>query len=253
MGSFWDKVLVALEKYKRFIRIGAVCIGFVLMLIVIGIGGNDPISGAYRDYEVQTDNEKLHELLMRYYAAYAAGDIDKLEAIASPISDREKSYIKLMSKYIKGYDIEAVYTKHGIDDALLLSVPVKIHYRKIKEAAPGLDFFYVEPDKEGKYHINNRYSTFNSQNAELEVDPMITALVAAFEQQEDVVELQAEVTRSFNELTMEDKEFNTYFTRTLPNAVTDWVEKYKKEEAKKEKKAKKEAAKTAKNEKNNDS
>lgn len=239
-----DTAAIYLEKHRPYFRAGIVCIGLAAMLFVGMTGGGDPIAGAYMNYENQTENEELKQLLTDYYTAYAKGDVDALEKLATPISDKEKSYIKLMSKYIKSYDIKEIETKPGVDrDALLISVALDIHYKKLDEAAPGLDFFYVEKDKKGKYVINNRYSTFNAQNGELDVDPTITTLIATFEQQADVIALQSEVTQAFNALTLENKDFNVFFAKTMPEAVTDWAADYKKKEEKQTKKeAKKEAA-----------
>lgn len=241
--GLYSAAAVFVEKHRPYFRAGIVCLLLAGMLFVGMTGGGDPIAGAYMNYENQTENEELKQLLTDYYAAYAKGDVDALEKLATPISDKEKSYIKLMSKYIKSYDIKEIETKPGVDrDALLVSVGVDIHYKKLDEAAPGLDFFYVEKDKKGNYIINNRYSTFNAQNGELDVDPTITTLIATFEQQDDVIALQGEVTQAFNALTLENKDFNVFFAKTMPEAVTDWAADYKKKE---EKLAKKEAKKEA--------
>ncbi len=241
-----DSFNVSTEKYRRYISAGMVCVLAAVLWIVGVTGGGDPIAGAYMDYEEQTDNEELSKLLEDYYSAYAEGDIKTLKKLASPISDKEQSYIKLMSDYIKFYTINEIYTKPGVEKGdLLVSVSVDIKYKKLKEPAPGLDFFYVE--KKGDiYHINNLYSTFNSQNGELDVDPTIIALIAAFERQEDVTSLQDNVSMEFNKLVLEDNDFNVYFSKVLPDAITDWASEYKKteeKEAKQKEKEEKEAKK----------
>ena len=244
--EFFRAPTIFLEEHRHYVRAGIVCLGLVIMMVIAATGMGDPISGAYMSYENQTENEALKQLLTDYYAAYADGDIDALEKLAEPISDKEKSYITLMSKYIKSYDINGISTKPGVDkDALLVSVDLDIHYKKLDEPAPGLDFFYVEKDKKGNYIINNRYSTFNAQNGELDVDPTITTLIATFEQQDDVIALQSEVSQAFNALSLEDKDFNVFFTKIMPEAVTDWAATYKKQEEKKaeKEKQKEEAAK----------
>ena len=233
---------VYLDKYIRYVRAGVVCAAFAGMLAVGVTGGGDPISGAYKSYEDQSENEELKKLLTDYYSAYAEGDVKSLEKIANPISDKEKSYIRAMSDYIKAYDIKEISTKPGADDnSLLVSVTVGIKYKKLVDEAPGLDFFYVvRNEDDGGYKIDNRYSTFNAQNGEYAVDPTVTALIAAFERQDDVIDLQGKVSQEFNTLTLENKDFNVFFTKTLPEAVTDWAADYKKEE---EKQAKKEEEK----------
>ncbi len=227
-----------IEKNRIYVRVGFVVLLLALMCFIGLTGGNDPMAGVYRDYTDQKDNEELNQLLEAYYKAYSSGDTNSLEKIASPISDKEKDYIKTISKYIKFYDIDGVYTKPGVNrDDLLTSVKVGVHYKNLKIVAPGLDFFYIEK-KNGKYQINNLYSTFNNQNGELDVDPTIIAMIAAFEQQEDVLALQGDVSQAFSRISMEDKDFNVYFSKTLPEAVTGWASGYKEKAAKAEKKEK---------------
>lgn len=236
---------VFIDKYRNYIRAGLVCAAFAAMLGVGITGGGDPISGAYKSYEDQSENEELKALLTDYYNAYADGDVKALEKLANPISSKEKSYIKAMSDYIKSIEIKEINTKPGADDdSMLVSVTVGIKYKKIVDEAPGLDFFYVVKDKDDdSYKIDNRYSTFNSQNGEIAVDPTVTALIAAFERQDDVLELQGKVSQDFNALSLENKDFNVFFTKTLPDAVTDWAADYKKQEEKEEKKIEEERRK----------
>ena len=216
-----------IEKNRKYVRVGIVVVLFFCLLIVALTGGNDPLAGVYRDYTDQGENKELIQLLTDYYEAYADGDIKSLEKVATPVSDKEKSYIKMISEYVKSYDIEGVLTKPGLNkNDLLTSVKLGVHYKNLKIVAPGLDFFYIEK-KDGKYHINNLYSTFNNQNGELDVDPTIIAMIAAFEQQEDVLMLESEVSQAFSRISLEDKDFNVYFTKTLPEVVTDWAADYK--------------------------
>ncbi len=235
-----ETVITFLDKHRRAFGVGIIFLILVIMFGVSNIKTEDPSSGVHEEFEDQTKNEELSSLLKNYYKAYASGDVEALEKLAYPLSDKEKSYIKLISNYVKSYDIEGIYTKYGADkNSLLLSAKVGIHYRKLSTVAPGLDFFYVQKNKKGKYYINNLYSTFNSQNGELDVDPTITALIATYEQQDDVVALQSEVSTSFNEIALKNKDFNVYFTKTLPEVVTEWAADYKKKAEKTAKKDKK--------------
>lgn len=216
-----------IDKNRKYVHVGIVVVLFICLLTVALTGGNDPLAGVYRDYTDQGENKELVQLLTDYYEAYADGDIKSLEKVATPISDKEKSYIKMISEYVKSYDIEGVLTKPGLNkNGLLTSVKLGVHYKNLKIVAPGLDFFYIEK-RDGKYHINNLYSTFNNQNGELDVDPTIIAMIAAFEQQEDVLMLESEVSQAFSRISLEDKDFNVYFTKTLPEVVTDWAADYK--------------------------
>ena len=231
-----------IDKNKKILAVGIICIILAILFAVSNMPAEEEksTSGVYQEFEKQTDNKELKSLLKKYYESYAAGDVKALKKVAYPISDREKSYINLISQYVKSYDIEEIYSKPGNEeDDLLLSVEVGIHYKKLKTVAPGLDFFYVRKNDKDKYYIDNLYSTFNTQNGDLDVDPTINSMIAAYEQQSDVVDLQTDVSQRFNEITLKNKDFNVYFTKTLPEAVTDWAADYKKKEKKESAKKKK--------------
>ena len=180
-------------------------------------------------YKKEEEGSDIHSLLTEYYKEYAAGDTDALEKVASPVSDMEKSYIKFMSKLLDSYEIKEIYTKDGVTDgSKLVSVYVQMHFKGIKSAAPGLDFFYVETDDSGALHINNLYSSFNQTNKENAMDPAVVSAIASFEEQKDVVDLQTEVQKEYNEISLSDKDFDKFMSKTYPSKVKSWQTQYKK-------------------------
>lgn len=180
-------------------------------------------------YKKEEEGSDIHSLLTEYYKEYAAGDTDALEKVASPVSDMEKSYIKFMSKLLDSYEIKEIYTKDGVTDgSKLVSVYVQMHFKGIKSAAPGLDFFYVETDDSGALHINNLYSSFNQTNKENAMDPAVVSAIASFEEQKDVVDLQTEVQKEYNEISLSDKEFDKFMSKTYPSKVKSWQTQYRK-------------------------
>lgn len=219
------------HKYRRYFQVGIIGLVLVIMVAIVLNSHEDPLSGAYRDYEKQTDNDEMSKLINNYYKYYADGDVDSLKKIATPVTDKEASYIAFMSEYVESYTVEEIYSKEGTEKgSFLVSVDNEAKYKDLKKKAPGLDFFYVETNKKGKLYINNRYSTFNTNEGELEVDETVTSLIAAFEQQEDVNELRQQVQADFNQLTLDDADFNEYFTATLPDAIASWAADYQKQE-----------------------
>ena len=141
----------------------------------------------------------------------------------------EKSYIKFMSKLLDSYEIKEIYTKDGVTDgSKLVSVYVQMHFKGIKSAAPGLDFFYVETDDSGALHINNLYSSFNQTNKENAMDPAVVSAIASFEEQKDVVDLQTEVQKEYNEISLSDKDFDKFMSKTYPSKVKSWQTQYRK-------------------------
>ena len=180
-------------------------------------------------YKKEEEGSDIHSLLTEYYKEYAAGDTDALEKVASPVSDMEKSYIKFMSKLLDSYEIKEIYTKDGVTDgSKLVSVDVLMHFKGIKSAAPGLDFFYVETDDSGALHINNLYSSFNQTNKENAMDPAVVSAIASFEEQKDVVDLQTEVQKEYNEISISDKDFDKFMSKTYPSKVKSWQTQYRK-------------------------
>ncbi len=225
-----EKILSFVKKNVRYFGAGLV---FIIMMIVLvrctdGTASDaDPMAGAYQEY-VETDNEEVNSLIAKYYELYAAGDTDSIKEIASPISDTEVSYIQFYSQYIEQYQNIKVYTKRGVDsDAFLCSVYLQIKFVDIDTPVAGLDFFYVEKKEDGSYYINNIYGSFNQANGEFDMDTDIAALIATFEQQSDVLALQAEVQQECNEAMLADENLNTFVNSTLQNAISQWASDYK--------------------------
>ena len=195
-------------------------------------------------YKKEEKGSDLHDLLTEYYKDYAAGDTDDIEKVASPVSDMEKSYIRFMAKILDSYDIKEIYTKNGATEgSKLVSVYVQMHFKGLKSAAPGLDFFYVEKDSSGNLHINNLYSSFNQTNRENDMDPTVVSAIASFEEQKDVVDLQTKVQKEYNEISLSDKDFDEFMSKTYPAKVKSWQSEYRKKAKAAEKKQKAEEKK----------
>ena len=235
-------------EQKRYFGAGIVC---VLMVVVLAFGtdnsaaDSNPLSGAYQSYSEEDTDSEISTLLTTYYNACANNDLDTLATVAYPVSDAEKSYITFLSDYIDSYDVLSVYTKRGVDsDSYLVSAEVDVHFTGISTAAPGLDFFYVIKNEEtGSLVINNVYSAFNQQNNEYDMDPTISSLIAEFEQQEDLLALQADVQARYNEGQLADADFNKFTSETLPQAIQKWASDYKTALAEAQKQAEEEAKK----------
>ena len=232
---------------KRYFLAGVVCLIMVLLLAFgtdNSAADTNPLSGAYQEYNTETEDSDITALLNAYYTAYANNDKDSLVSIATPISDSELNYIEFISQYIDSYDVLNVYSKRGADsNSYLVSAEVEIHFTGVNSAAPGLDFFYVEKDKEsGKLTINNVYCAYNQKNNEYDMDPTVSSLIAEFEQQSDLLALQAEIQAKYNERQLSDAEFNTFTSETIPQAIQKWASDYKAAVAAAEEQAAKEAA-----------
>lgn len=230
---------VADPKKYRYYLAALVLIGMVLILVRCTdttAQDENPMAGAYQSYK-QVENKKdsssqekaLNKLINNYFKFYSKGDVDSLSKLAKPISDKEKSYIKFFSQYVESYENIDIYSKRGLDDkSYLVSATMEIKFKDAETPAPGMEFFYVMTDDNGSLYIANQYSTFNTNNQEEEMDSKVTALIAAFEQQDDVAKLQTKVQQKFNEALLKDEDLNTLLNTTLPDATTSWATDYAK-------------------------
>ena len=239
-----------MKNIKRYILAACCGLGIVFML---GFGINamdvkaDPFVSVRRNYTNESRNTALNTLIQDYYDAYDEGNLLALNKVAYPFSDSEISYIELMSKNIDSREIREIYSKKGIDKgSYFVSVVNDINFSGMDKSTPGLDFFYVETDEEdGSLYINNLYSTYNLNNSENQVDPYVTSLIEEFEQQPDVLRLQARVQAEFNDAMENDQALKTFFDETLQTEVSDWAKAYHQktldQKAEEERKAKEEA------------
>ena len=234
VSSLWNKI--SDQKYHRYYLAAIVLLGIIFILTRCTnqtAQESNPMAGAYQNYSEVTgksqteQDKKLNKLITNYYKFYAAGDTDSLQKIAKPISNKEISYIKFFSEYVTKYQNISIYAKRGLDDkSYLVSVVMDIKFKDAESTAAGMDFFYVMTDDNGGLYIANQYSSFNTGDGENEMDSQIAALIATFEQQDDVVDLQKQVQQKFNEALLKDEALNTLLTTTLPNATTQWASSY---------------------------
>ncbi len=224
-----------LFTYKRYIGAGALFI--ILLIVVLRFTGNGDSSTSKlvadstesELYSVDV-NDEINTLISNYYTYYAEGDVDSLATIATPLSDKEKSYISMYSEYIESYQNLVVYTKSGLtENSYLVSVDLDIKFVDVDTLAPGLDFFYVEMQDDGTYIINNLYSQFNTLNQEQETDSEIEALIETFENQDDVIALQTAVQAEYEAAIESDEALATMINTTIYDAYTAWAAAYTEE------------------------
>lgn len=224
------------KKNVRYFTAGALFV--VLVLILARCMGTSPgqkdgtealteasTQQGYTAYQVDAVTE-VNQLITNYYAAYADGNIKELKKYAKPLTKNERSYIRMFSEYVENYQNIKCYTKPGLDDkSYLVSAYVEIKFKDVDTLAPGLDFFYVTTNKDGELYINNRYSQFNLLNKEKELDPEIEALIESFELEDDVVALQQEVQKKFEEVSGSDEKLAQMINGTIKDACAQWAQK----------------------------
>lgn len=223
------------KKNVRYFTAGALFV--VLVLILARCMGTSPgqkdgtealteasTQQGYTAYQVDAVTE-VNQLITNYYAAYADGNIKELKKYAKPLTKNERSYIRMFSEYVESYQNIKCYTKPGLDDkSYLVSAYIEIKFKDVDTLAPGLDFFYVTTNKDGELYINNRYSQFNLLNKEKELDPEIEALIESFELEDDVVALQQEVQKKFEEVSGSDEKLAQMINGTIKDACAQWAQ-----------------------------
>lgn len=236
LKKLYRKAFKLIKANKKLAAIGA----GVIVVIIVGIilactlgGKKEATSGAETKFKVN-NNDELTGLILNYYYAYSSGDIAGVETYATPVSDEEKSYIEFYSQYIDAFENVKLYTKPGLDDgSYLVSAYVDLKFAGIDKAAPGLDFFYVRTNDDGNLYIDNLYGSFNQSNNINEMEPEVTTLIAKFEQQQDVIELQEDVQKKCDDALDTDEVLAAFVNNTLSEAIITWSTSYKEEEARK--------------------
>lgn len=231
-------------KYKKFIAAGAMVALLAVVIACTSTGsgdqdkknddpgvqtaaddnnnGKDAASILDEEFEVDAYTE-VNELIQKYYECRAAGDADGIEKIAFPITETEKSYIKLYSKYVEKYENIKCYTKKGVSDGeYMVSVAVDTKFKDIKTDSPGLDFFYVRKNESGAY-IDNAYGSFNEVYKETDTELKINELITEFNQDEDAIALRKEAQEKYAKALEDDAELNKMVTQTVQTAISEWV------------------------------
>lgn len=226
------------SKYKKYIATGAM---LVLLAVVISTsskasGDKGPSEPDTTQGTTKTDDglasEKLevnaypqvNELFQDYYKYYAEGDINSIEKIAFPISDMEKSYIKMFSKYVDAYEDIDCYTKNGISEGeYVVTVATQMKFKDIDTGVPNLDSFYVRKDKKGNAYIDNAYSSSNEQFRDDTTDLEVNTLLTEFSQDAEVAELEKSVRKEYDKALEKDEGLKEMVTATVQSGIAGWV------------------------------
>ena len=226
----WHKCTEFIAEYWRYFLAGVVFVIITLLLAFVvskQTASDENVSGVYKDFQVDA-NAELNSLIVNYYNAYAAGDINALSTYASPISDGEASYIKFISQYIEAFNVVNVYSKQGLDDgSYLVSVHVKEKFVGIPTPAPGLEFFYVRTNENGMLYIDNSYGTYNQKEKEISTDPKIQDVIDIYNERPDVMKLKKMVEEELEEALKADPELNKFVTETIRTKKGEWKAMYK--------------------------
>lgn len=143
---------------------------------------------------------EVNALVMDYYNAVAAGDVDKVLVISNHVDDTEKIRIQELSKYIDSYPSVIIYTKPGpVAGSYLAYVNYQVKFIGYDSVAPGIQTFYICTAEDGSLYMN-----------EGDVEEYITDYIQQVNMQEDVVELFNKVAAEYNELLVNDPNLSVF-------------------------------------------
>lgn len=234
-----NSALEFVKKNMRYFAAGALFLILVLVLVNCtdskkdgaNVAGTENPSETQEAYQVDA-YEEVNALVSQYYTAYAAGDLDTLTSLATPVSANEQSYIALFSQYVDEYQNVKCYTKSGLDsNSYLVSVAMEVKFTGVETAAPGLDFFYIRTNDDGKLYIDNLYSQYNFANKDNALDTSVESLINEYKAETDVVALKTEIQANYDTAVASDEGLSTMITSTIPEAINQWMIQLKAENA----------------------
>lgn len=89
----------------------------------------------------------VNALVKRLYVAQAAGDVETMESLRTPMTDTEKFRVEEFAKYVDRYVVDEVYTKPGPVDGTYIAIVCNsaVFTQFPDDALPGYTTFYVCP------------------------------------------------------------------------------------------------------------
>lgn len=231
-----DTIITFCRNNTRYVSAGVLTVILVVVLAVTAVNGGktegkkedakqEQIADAKDAYEVN-ENEELNNLVGKYYELYAAGNVDELAKIATPLSDMEKSYIQMMSGYVESYNNIDCYTKKGLEEnSYMVSATYDMKFNGVEGTVPGMEFFYVRTKEDGSLYIDNLYSSFNSEMKEQETDAEVMALIDKFKEASDVKELQADFQNRYTQTISADANLQN-MVNTVTEGIKNWASSY---------------------------
>lgn len=231
-----DETEVKKERSIAFAKKNIVFIGIGILVLVIIIGAISvgvkkfkanhssvpSISSNSEVYQVE-EQEAIDKLMTEYFTALADNDTYVLKEVLSPSYDNEMMYISIVSDYVNAYENVVCYAKEGLEEGdYIVAAYYELKYSKVRETAPGMQFFYLETNQDGDLHINNIYGQHNMTYEESEGDPSIENLISSYQAESDMVSLMSQVQASYDEAISSSKGLKEMIDVTLPAALEDW-------------------------------
>lgn len=212
-----------LDHKKIYITLAlliALIVLIIVMIVNVLFGGNDQkeapkqdvvaaeeesVSG--EDEDAQEEDtlkvdayDEINDLIGKYFAGLASGDLDQVAGTVDILSDEEKLTIEKKKDYIESYDRITCYTKAGLEEGsyvVFAAYEMKIY--NIDTAAPGIMALYVCTAEDGSLYI------FNGEASE-ELKDYVLQLAA----DEEVAAVIADVDSRYQQLVAENEDLGKF-------------------------------------------
>lgn len=173
---------------------------------IIGIGGSSMVDNtegtsiAVPEVPLEENvSPEIDKLIKAYYVARADGDIETIKSLVDQIENTRVLRIEEMSKYIESYPTVDIYTKAGPEEnTFLVYVSSEVKFYDYDKCVPGMSAYYVCMNDDGQYYIKI--------SEEIENDGTVANYIREVSVQDDVVDLNNQVTVAYNNLVTEDSE-----------------------------------------------
>ena len=231
-----SSIIAFLNKYRNYFATAGLFVVMVVILIFftgeealakrMAYLNSQTVSGENyvpdKEFEVDAYPE-VNALIESYFEAYVDADFATLDTLATPISEKEKSYIAIMSQYYEEYRNITCYTKHGLSkDSYIVSVCFDIKFYDQDTVAPSMLNFYVQTNVDGNLYINNLYSYFNRYYKEQDVNKDVDTAIYKYVIQKDYLELYEQIEKSLDTILKENTEIYQLIKRTIPLVRQEW-------------------------------
>lgn len=208
------RVLV-LNGLKILLPVAACIVVIVAIISFVGSGKKDE-AAEVAAFNVEPLEENAHaevnEMMQRFYAALADGDMDTVRALRDYNDDMDILTYEKKSEFIESYENVNCYTKQGIEEnSYFTYVTYELKVKgDIETRAPGLNAFYVYTKADGSLVIDGR------------MEENIKAALRSVTSQDDVVDLYNKINVSYNDAIASDEALNN-FLEELPQKITTSV------------------------------
>ncbi len=216
-ASILETFLVWCDTNRKIVS--ACAVGLV-MAILLAFGTGESAAAVRTNKDIRT-------LMETYYSYRASGDTARLEEVAHPVSDMEKSYIQYISDSVDRFvDVSVITAEGDTEGSWLVGVSSKVDFAGQRTSAPQLESYVVRRAEDGSLYIDNTYSSFNLANAEFPTDATVTSMLAAFRGSEEMAAKQAKVDAELAKAYESDPLLQEFVTVTLQDTINGWVGVY---------------------------